>query len=190
LAKVRRGRLVVISGPSGSGKTTVCDRLLAEPDIARAVTATTRKPRPGERDGIDYFFYDEESFRRGIREGKFLEWAEVYGRLYGTPEEPLEAQLAAGRTVLLNIDVQGASELMRRGVDALTIFIEPPSVEELRRRLMARGADDAESIERRLETARAELAQKDRYDHCVVNADLDRTVEEILARIRAVPERT
>jgi guanylate kinase len=181
---------VVISGPSGSGKTTVCDRLLREPDIVRAITATTRKPRAGEKDGVDYYFTDEESFRRGIRDGKFLEWAEVYGRLYGTPADPLEAQLAAGRTVLLNIDVQGASELMRRGVDALTIFIEPPSLEELRRRLMARGTDDADSIARRLETARAELAEKDRYDHSVVNSDLDRTVEEVLARIRAVPERT
>jgi len=131
-----RGRLVVLSGPSGAGKTTVCDRLLEEPEIVRAITATTRPPRDGEVEGVHYYFLDEESFRRDIEQGRFIEYAEVYDRWYGTPEAPLEKQLATGRTVLLNIDVQGAEELMDRGVKGLYLFIEPPDLEELRRRLL------------------------------------------------------
>jgi len=181
-----RGRLVVISGPSGAGKTTVCERLLAHPGFVRAITATTRSPRPGEVDGVDYHFLDEESFRQGIAEGRFLEHAEVHGRYYGTPAAPLEEQLDAGRTVLLNIDVQGAKQLMEAAVPAFYVFIAPPDLEELRRRLEARGTDDAASIARRMETARAELAESDRYDLVVVNDDLDRTVDTLLARIRSV----
>lgn len=183
-----RGRLVVISGPSGAGKTTVCDRLLEEPDIERAITATTRPPRDGEVPGVHYHFLDEETFRRDVAAGRFLEHAEVHGRWYGTPAERLEEQLAGGRTILLSIDVQGAEQLMDRGVDASFIFIEPPDLDELRRRLDARGSEDVESLKLRLENARAELARKHRYDHVVVNDDLERTVEKVLAVIRTARE--
>ncbi len=190
MSGVERGQLVVISGPSGAGKTTVCDRLLGESGIVRAITATTRTPREGEVDGVHYCFLDEATFRKDIDSGRFLEWAEVHGQLYGTPEGPLELQLGAGSSVLLNIDVQGAEQLMDRGVPALYVFLDPPSLEELRGRLEARGADDAGSIETRLKNAREELARKDRYDHVVVNDELDRAVEEVLAQIRKARERT
>ena len=177
------GRLVVLSGPSGAGKTTACDRLQADPAITRAITATTRAPRAGEVDGVHYFFFDEESFRKGIEEGKFLEHAEVHGRFYGTPKEHLEELIASGRTVLLSIDVQGAEELMDRRVPAIYIFLEPPSLEELKRRLVDRASDDSETIELRLKNALEEMARRDRYDHCIVNDDLDRAVDEILGLI-------
>ena len=179
-----RSKLVVISGPSGAGKTTVCDRLLEEPTIVRAITATTRPPLDDEVEGVHYYFLDEETFRDDIEAGRFLEWAEVYGRLYGTPEGPLEAQLSTGKTVLLNIDVQGAGLLMERSLPALFVFIEPPDLEELRHRLEERGLDDAQSIETRMKNARSELERKDQYDHCVVNNDLDRAVEQVLEKIR------
>jgi len=185
-----RGSLVLLSGPSGAGKTSVCERLLRTPEVVRAITATTRSPRPGEVDGEHYFFLDDAAFREGIEGDRFLEWAEVHGRLYGTPREPLERQLDSGRTVLLSIDVQGAEALMDRGVSALYLFLEPPSIEELRRRLEARGSDDEATIELRMRNALAELARKDRYDHSVVNDDLDRAVAEILELIQQAEERT
>jgi len=172
-----RGGLAVFSGPSGSGKTSICRTLLEEPRLHLSVSATTRPPREGEVHGSDYWFYDEATFRRMIENGEFVEWAEVYGRLYGTPEVPLrEAARDRERTMLLDIDVQGASQLRERGIEALFVFVAPPSLEVLRERLESRGSDDPEVIARRLTFAAGEMARQDLYDHVLVNQDLDATI--------------
>ena len=174
-----RGLLVVISGPSGVGKTTVAQRLLQTPYYARAVTATTRSPRPGEVDGVDYRFLDEKTFRDGIAAGRFLEHAEVHGRLYGTPRDAVEAILHQGLICLLVIDVQGAATLRASGADARYVFVAPPSDEELERRLKGRKTDSAIAISQRLANARTELARRSEYDTVVINDDLERVVGEI-----------
>jgi guanylate kinase len=178
-AKKRPGLLVVVSGPSGVGKTSVAERLLAQPGFGRAVTATTRAPRPGERDGVAYRFLDEAAFRAGIARGDFLEHAEVHGKLYGTPRASVDAVLAKGLACLLVIDVQGAATLRASSVPALYVFVAPPSDAELERRLRGRGTDSQEAIARRLATARAELSRRGEYDTVVINDDLDRAVGEI-----------
>ncbi len=182
---VTRGILVVLSGPSGVGKTAVSDRLVKQDGIVRAITATTRAPREGERDAVDYHFLDRDRFEKQVQEGGFLEHAEVHGNLYGSPRDGIERQLATSMAVLLLIDVQGADLLRQRQVDALQIFLEPPGEEELKRRLLARGDDDQETIDLRLGNALAELAEKDKYDHRVVNDDLENTVEQIRSIIEA-----
>ncbi len=182
---VTRGILVVLSGPSGVGKTAVSDRLVKQDGIVRAITATTRAPREGERDAVDYHFLDRDRFEKQVQEGGFLEHAEVHGNLYGSPRDGIERQLATSMAVLLLIDVQGADLLRQRQVDALEIFLEPPGEEELKRRLLARGDDDQETIDLRLGNALAELAEKDKYDHSVVNDDLEKTVEQIRSIIEA-----
>ena len=174
-----RGILVVLSGPSGVGKTAVSERLVREDGIVRAVTSTTRPPREGEMDGVDYHFLDRADFERQVKEGGFLEHAEVHGNLYGSPRDGIERQLISARAVLLLIDVQGAQLLRQGQVDALEIFLEPPGGEELKRRIVSRGEEDDESIELRLRNALTEIAEKDKYDHCVVNDDLEQAVEQI-----------
>lgn len=176
----RKGALVVISGPSGVGKTTVVKRLLETPGLVRSVSATTRPARLGEQDGRDYFFYSRERFERGIRDGEFLEYATINGHLYGTPLAPLSDAVAEGKTVILAIDVQGAEHLRRLGRPFLGVFLMPPSMEELERRLAGRGDTPSEEVKRRLALARHEVAQKDRYDVVVTNRTIPGTVEEIL----------
>lgn len=185
MGSVAAGCLLVVSGPSGVGKTVLCDRLLDQGVAVRAITATTRAPRAGEKHGEHYLFFAREDFEQGVREGRFLEHAEVYGNLYGVPRESLEEQLAAGKHVLLNIDVQGAETLMKQGTDATYVFVLPPSLEELERRLRSRGSDDAEAIRVRLDTARREMELQDNYDVRVVNDDLDRAVEELAQLLEA-----
>lgn len=180
-ATARRGRLLVLSGPSGVGKTAVADRLLATGRVSRAVTATTRAPRPGERDGVDYVFLSPDEFRRRLGEGWFLEHAEVYGRLYGTPRSSVEAVLAAGRDCLLVIDVQGVATLREAGTEGVYVLLEPPSPEELERRLHRRGSDGPSDLARRLAEAQAELSRTALFDRRVVNRDLDAAVAEIAA---------
>jgi len=180
-----RALLVVISGPSAVGKTTIAERLLASPGFGRAVTATTRAPRPGEKDGVDYRFLDERSFRDAVAKGEFLEHAEVHGRLYGTPKAAVDAVLARGLCCLLVIDVQGAAMLRKNGVDARFVFVAPPSAAELERRLRGRGTDGQAEIERRLATARAELARQGEFDTVIINDDLDRAVGEIARLVQA-----
>ncbi len=179
------GILVVLSGPSGVGKTAVSERLVKEDGIVRAITTTTRAPRGGEQDGVDYHFLDRTAFERQVAEGGFLEHAEVHGNLYGSPKDAIEKQCLSSRAVLLLIDVQGA-ELLRSGqVDMLTIFLEPPGEEELKRRIAARGDEDDDVIDLRLRNALSEIAEKNKYDHCIVNDDLEDCVEQIDSIIEA-----
>lgn len=173
-----RSRLVVISGPSGSGKTTICKRLLEDPSIVMSVSATTRKRRPGEVDGKDYYFLDPEEFQRKVRNGEFLEYAEYNGNFYGTLRSEVEGSLSQGLTVILEIEVQGTRKLRESGVDALFLFVMPPSPEELERRLRNRHTEDEETILRRLEIAREEMDMAHLYDHVVINNDLDVAVEQ------------
>lgn len=173
------GRMLVISGPSGAGKSTICKRLLTDPRVEFSVSATTRKPRPGEVDGRDYQFLQPQDFRRMIAEGAFLEHAEVYGNLYGTLREPVRASLAKGNVYLLEIDVQGANQLRALGEPGLYVFIAPPDFEELRKRLVTRGTEAPEVLERRLHKAEDEWRERVNYDHIVVNDDLDRAVAEV-----------
>jgi guanylate kinase len=145
----REGVMLLISGPSGSGKSTICKRLLEDPRVVFSVSATTRPMRPGEVDGRDYHFMDREAFRRRIERGEFLEWAEVYGNLYGTLREPMESAIEAGLTYLVEIDVQGALQLKALGIPGLYVFIAPPNFEVLRKRLTTRGTETPEVLERR-----------------------------------------
>jgi guanylate kinase len=182
---VRRGRLIVIAGPSGVGKGTVVRRLLArDPDrLVLSVSTTTRHPRPGETPGTDYTFVSDAEFDRMIRDGELLEWAEIVGHRSGTPRTFVERQLAAGRDVVLEIDVQGAAQVRDRVPDALLIFLLPPSFEELETRLRSRGTETEDRIRTRLRTAEWELQQSGWFEHVVVNDDVERAAEEVAAII-------
>jgi guanylate kinase len=175
------GRLIVVSGPSGSGKSTLVRRVVARPEIrARlSVSATTRPIRPGEQEGRDYFFLSRPAFESARDRGEFLEWAQVYGNLYGTPAGPVHDALADGWCVVLEIDVQGALQVRKRVPSALLVFIDVPSLEVLEARLRARATDDEATIRRRLANARAELEQASLYDLRVINDDLDRAEQEL-----------
>lgn len=173
------GKMLVISGPSGSGKSTICKRLLGDPRVVFSVSATTRKIRPGEVDGRDYHFLSTEDFRAKIEQGEFIEHAEVFGNMYGTLRAPMRAALAQDQVYLLEIDVQGALQLKRLAEPGIYVFIAPPDFEELRRRLVKRDTETPEVLERRLEKAQYEYQERDKYDHVVVNDDLDRAVAEI-----------
>jgi guanylate kinase len=177
------GRLIVVSGPSGSGKSTLVRRALGRPGVrARlSVSATTRPPRPGEEAGRDYFFLSRESFEEGRAQGDFLESAEVHGHLYGTPAEPVHQALAAGECVLLEIDVQGALLVRRRVPAAVLAFVNVPSFAELEARLRARATDSEATIQRRLANARRELEQASLYDHQLMNHEIDRAVDDLVA---------
>jgi len=179
----QRGLLLVVSGPSGVGKTTMTRRIQARFDAVFSVSATTRPPGPGEVDGRDYHFVEEATFRDDLAHGRFLEHAQVFGRhWYGTPRDPVERDLAAGRVVLLDIDVQGALQVRAAMPEAMLAFVLPPSSDELLRRLRDRARDDEEAIQRRFSEAQREIAIAQScgaYDEFVVNDDLEMAVKQL-----------
>ena len=182
-----RGRLIVLTGPSGVGKDTVIRELMdLDPAIGYCVSYTTRPPRPGEVDGVAYWFVDEATFRSMVDRGEFFEWSTVYGELKGRSFDSVNDAIRSGRDTVIKIDVQGAAKIRERiGDDATYVFLLPPSDETLERRLVARGTEDATSLAARRERVSAELALKDTYDHQVVNDDARRAAREILEIIRS-----
>lgn len=181
-----RGRLIVLSGPSGVGKDTVLRALFQlDPHLRYSVSYTTRPPRPDEVDGVSYSFVDEPAFQRMIDAGELLEWARVHGNLMGTSLRRVEESLDRGEDLVLKIDVQGAAQVRGRAPEAVFIFLMPPSREELRERLRARGSENAESLARRDLDAESELAEAERYDHQVVNDQVERAAREILDIVAA-----
>ena len=177
----RRGVLLIVASPSGAGKTSLCRRLMADHGgLELSVSMTTRAIRPGEQAGRDYHFVDREEFQRRVEADAFLEWANVHGNLYGSPRAPVDRALAEGRDVLFDIDWQGAREVARRCPDdAVRVFILPPSLEELRRRLVTRSQDAEEVIDRRIANAKGEIEHADEFDYVFVNDDFDRSYAEL-----------
>jgi len=177
-----KGTLFIVSAPSGAGKTSLLKALLERADgISVSVSHTTRPIRPGEQNGVHYWFSDETEFRRMIGEGAFIEHAEVFGNLYGTSESAVREQLSSGTDVILEIDWQGAQQVRRRFAEAVSIFILPPTPEALRQRLNARGQDSVEVIERRMREAQSEMEHYVEYDYLVVNDRFEQALEELQA---------
>ena len=181
-----RGKTFIIAGPSGVGKGTIIKKLFESRDnLYFSVSATTRSPRPGEADGVDYHFLSRERSEERIDRNAFLEHAEFVGNLYGTPKKYVDEAMDSGKDVILDIEVQGAEQVHRQRPDVVRIFIAPPSWEELERRLVGRGTEDPEKVRRRLERSREDILLARYYDYLVINSDLDQAVEEIQAIITA-----
>lgn len=182
----RMAKVFVITGPSGVGKGTLIKELLREvPDLELSVSATTRGPREGEVSGCDYHFLTPEEFERRTEENDFLEWATYSGNRYGTLRSEVERRLEAGHSVVLEIEVQGAQQVRAAKPDSVQIFIAPPKAEVLRERLSERGTDSQEAIDERLKVAEQELAAQGDFDHCVVNDDVSRAADELVAVVRS-----
>ncbi len=178
----KTGRLFIVSAPSGAGKTTLCNAVLKKfPNLCYSISHTTRSPRPGELDSVDYFFISEDEFKERIRQDIWAEWAAVYGHYYGTSARFIDRHLAAGKDILLDIDYNGTRQILTRYPDSITIFIMPPSLASLEQRLLNRGTDSAETIAKRLENAKTEIAQKDHYQHIVVNDSLPQAIDKLSA---------
>lgn len=183
---VKKGLLLVVSGPSGAGKGTICKELLKNnPQIRVSISATTRKPRAGEEDGVNYFFMSKDDFHHMKEENKFLEYANVYDNYYGTPRKYVMDNLQKGNDVLLEIDIVGALQIKERFKDAVFIFILPPSLEELKNRIVGRGTESQSDIEKRYGAAISEIKQVIKYDYAVINSNVLEAVEDIEAIIRA-----
>ena len=187
----RRGLMFVLSSPSGAGKTTIARKLLAaEPHLRMSVSATTRAMRPGEVEGKDYHFVDRDTFRRMVDDGEFLEWAEVFGNFYGTPRAHITQGLEAGNDFLFDIDWQGTQQLRQQmHDDVVPVFLLPPSIAELRRRLTTRGTDSAEIVAARMARARDEISHWDGYEYVVVNEDVGACFEKVRAILAAERQR-
>ena len=180
---VSKGKLVVVTGPSGVGKSTIRQEVIRRTGASYSVSATTRLPRAGEVDGRDYYFVDRRTFQRMIDDDELLEWADVFGRLYGTPEKPVKQAVEQGRTVILEIDVQGGLQVRRKMPEATFILVLPPSDDELARRLRGRGSEDEGEADRRLAAARKEIEAAERsgvYKYKVVNDDLEQAVRQVV----------
>jgi len=181
-----KGALIIISGPSGVGKSTVLERVMRRLDkVWFSVSATTRHPRAGERDGIEYFFVDREQFESMIEEGELLEYMEYAGNYYGTPKTPIEEHVDEGYIVILDVDVRGKLNIRKSYSGGVSVFIAPPSMEALEKRLRGRGTESEETIAKRLAAAANELAYKEGYDHIVVNNNVDEAAEKLFEIINA-----
>ena len=182
----RKGLLFVVSGPSGVGKSTLYKTMIAQvPQTVLSVSCTTRNPRPGEQDGMDYSFIQESQFREMIQRNAFVEWAEVYGNLYGTPQQQLEEAMSQGIDVMLDIDAQGARQIMKRFSGAVYVFVAPPSLDVLRTRLYRRASDSADEIRRRLQSASDEIANFRSYHYLIRNEELSQAAKELESIIMA-----
>ncbi|MGM0600391.1 MAG: guanylate kinase [Candidatus Rifleibacteriota bacterium] len=181
MIKPEKGFLFIVSGPSGVGKTVLCNEIVKKfsPRVVYSISATSRKPRGGETDGQEYFFYTKPEFEKAIERDEFAEWAYVHGNYYGTPKKFLEQKLEAGKNVILNIDVQGAFDIRKKYPDAVTIFILPPSIEELESRIRKRNMDSEEDLKHRLENARKELKYKEQYRYRIVNDNLEDAISNL-----------
>lgn len=178
---MNRGLLFVMSGPSGTGKGTICEQLLErEKNLFLSISATSREKRKGETEGVTYYYLTKEQFQQMIDDGEMLEWAQYSGNFYGTPKKAVAEMIDAGKNVLLEIEPQGALNVKRMFPEAILIFVVPPSMKELKRRLEERGRESKEQIMERLEASKWEFEQAPKYNHVVVNDDLDRCVEEVL----------
>lgn len=181
-----KGLLLVVSGPSGAGKGTVCKALMEKhPEVCMSVSATTRKPRPGEVDGVNYYFLEEAKFRTMIDNHEFIEWACFCQNYYGTPKKKVEDLLAEGKDVILEIEVQGAMQVKSKFPEGVFIFVMPPSLEELRNRLLGRGTETAEVVEERLKTALWECTNIDKYNYILINDDVNDATDRFAAIIEA-----
>lgn len=176
-----KGKLFVVSAPSGAGKTTLIRHVLSQfPDLSYSVSSTTRSPRENEVEGIDYHFLSIEQFEEKIEQGEWLEWARVHDNYYGTSKQIITSSLEKGCSILLDIDVQGAGQVMASELEPVTVFIEPPSMEILAARLKGRGTDSDDVIKKRLENAVKEMKEKDRYNYCLVNDVLETAINELI----------
>jgi guanylate kinase len=183
----RRGLLIVLSSPSGAGKTTISRMLLeSDSDIMMSISATTRPMRPGEAEGVDYHFVDDPAFDRMVEDGEFAEWAYVFDHRYGSPKEPIKEALKVGHDILFDIDWQGTQQLRGAfGTDLVRIFVLPPSMQELERRLRSRGTDSEDVIESRMRRAASEIGHWGEYDYVLINEDMDACLEEVRTIIDA-----
>ena len=180
------GLLIIISGPSGTGKGTICKSLLQHrPDIFYSISATTRSPRDGEQDGVSYYFKSKEEFEEMLARDEFLEWARVYDNYYGTPKAPVAEAIAAGRDVILEIDVQGAMKVKEKAPEGVYVFIVPPSLEVLRSRIVGRATDSMETINKRMDKALGELSTLYEYNYVVINDVLAQAVNKVECIIEA-----
>lgn len=185
-----KGLLLVVSAPSGCGKGTILGEILKDDSFYYSISATTRAPREGEQDGVNYHFITKEEFEQRIAQGGMLEYAQYCGNYYGTPKKEVEQMRDAGRDVILEIEVEGAMKVRVLCPDAVFLFIAPPSVEELRRRLNKRGTEAAEVIEERVSQAARELSYADRYDYIIVNGELEKAIQDFRTVVRAEKLRT
>ena len=180
--KANRGSLIILSGPSGAGKGTIHNELLkTEKNLTYSVSMTTRKPREGEQEGVDYYFVDEETFKKEIKKGSFLEYALVHGNYYGTLKKEVEKKLNDGFDVILEIDIQGALKIKEENLDAIFIFVMPPSMRELRDRLVKRGTETKEKIIERFKNAYKEINEISKYNYVVINDEVEKATEKIQA---------